>query len=527
MESLAAVTPSGATELDDLTEVAPGPSHAHSTGSHTIDPLDSTPLDDVTTLTGPEKAIALGPGTQLGDYELEQIIAEGGMGEVYAAVHPLIGKRAAIKVLKKSLCADSLIVQRFIDEARAVNQIGHPNIVDVFAFGETSDGRSYLAMEWLGGESLRDRITRERLELREACRIVRELARALEAAHDKGVIHRDLKPDNVQLVEVRGEPPRVKLLDFGIAKLVHETNRLDSTAKGALVGTPQYMAPEQARAMTIGGAADVYSLGCLAFELITGRPPFFADNHAEMLAKHVSEKPHRLGAYVAVPPELEQLVAHMLAKRPEARPSLAEIEAVVERIEVGRTTYARASTPVPVETGVVSSLIARAPRWSIAWSLALLAALAVLGAALAGFMLVRSVSSSLDSTPSTSPAPASPVETAPPPTPTQPPAPQPPTEPAPAVLPPVTQEEPVVPPPRKRPAKPTEPASAKPKPTLEPPGAKPSPGPASAKPTPEPASVKPRPTPEPASVKPRSVTEPLPPPVFDGIAPPGTFKRRP
>jgi len=189
----------------------------------------------------------LEPGTALGEYRIEGKIGQGGMGVVFSAVHPLIGKRAAIKILKKELCADPHTLERFVDEARVVNEIGHPNIVDIFAFGEMPDGRSYFVMEWLKGETLRARIARGKLAPAEVGQIVRPLARALEAAHEKGVIHRDLKPDNVFLVDVRGEVATVKLLDFGIAKLARNDHRVEKTATGAIVGTPQYIAPEQAK----------------------------------------------------------------------------------------------------------------------------------------------------------------------------------------------------------------------------------------------------------------------------------------
>src|SRR5688572_4997098 len=188
----------------------------------------------------------LASDTMLGEYRLEGLIGKGGMGFVYEALHPLIGKRAAVKVLRRELCREPLSVQRFVDEARIVNRIGHPNIVDVFAFGKTPDGRSYFVMEWLKGESLRARIARSPLGVDEIRGIVKSLASALSAAHEQGVIHRDLKPDNVFLVAAPGPATVVKLLDFGVAKLVTASHRIEQTASGAIIGTPQYIAPEQA-----------------------------------------------------------------------------------------------------------------------------------------------------------------------------------------------------------------------------------------------------------------------------------------
>jgi serine/threonine-protein kinase len=285
-------------------------------------------------------------GTMLGDYRIEAQIGEGGMGVVYAAVHPLIGKRAAVKVLKAELCRAAFNVERFIDEARIVNQIGHPNIVDVFAFGQTKDGRSYFVMEWLKGESLRARVARSRLDLDEICDVIRPLARALEAAHEQGVIHRDLKPDNIYLIEMRGEAPRVKLLDFGIAKLAREEHRMERTATGAMVGTPQYIAPEQAKGYAIDNRVDIYAVGGILFELLTGRPPFEADNAMEMVAKHLMEAPPRPSSIADVPPELDDLVVRMLSKDPNGRPTLAEVATVIERTSALDRTSVKTQLPV-------------------------------------------------------------------------------------------------------------------------------------------------------------------------------------
>jgi tRNA A-37 threonylcarbamoyl transferase component Bud32 len=273
----------------------------------------------------------LPPSTMLGEYRLEGLIGKGGMGFVYAAVHPVIGKRAAVKVLKRELCRDPLTVDRFLDEARIVNQIGHPNIVDVFAFGQTTDGRSYFVMEWLKGESLRARVTRSPLAVDEIRGIVKSLASALAAAHAQGVIHRDLKPDNVFLVTAPGHGTVVKLLDFGVAKLVSAPHRVEQTASGAIIGTPQYIAPEQAKSPSIDARADTYAFGVLLFELLTGRPPFVAGSAMEVVAMHLMEAPPSPSEYAPVPPEIDRLVVAMLAKSPDDRPALEKIAALFER----------------------------------------------------------------------------------------------------------------------------------------------------------------------------------------------------
>ncbi len=283
----------------------------------------------------------LGPGATLGDYRIEDVLGQGGMGVVYQAVHPLIGKRAAIKVLKKELCADSHAVQRFIDEARVVNEIGHPNIVDVFAFGDMPDGRSYLVMELLKGETMRARAARKPLEMTEIAAVLKPLARALEAAHEKGIIHRDLKPDNVFFVDMRGEGPMVKLLDFGIAKLARRDARVERTATGTMMGTPQYIAPEQARGYAIDHRVDIYSLGCITFELLTGRPPFVADNAMDMVAKHLLEPAPRPSSVAEnIPPELDDFVLAMMLKDAAQRPELSALIKLLDRLGAGPSASA-------------------------------------------------------------------------------------------------------------------------------------------------------------------------------------------
>jgi len=332
----------------------------------TIKSLASTVLSSSgPNASSPEGERELEAGTDVGEYRVEAKIGEGAMGVVYAAVHPVISKRVAVKVLKQSLCDDRGAIERFIDEARVVNEIGNPNIVDVFAFGTLADGRHYLVMEWMRGESLRDRVAGGALPLDEVCDIGTTLARALDAAHAKGVIHRDLKPDNVFLIEVPGEPPRVKLLDFGIAKLANDEHHVERTLAGEMVGTPQYVAPEQARGVVIDHRADIYSLGVVLYELITGQPPFQADNAAEMIAKHlIDPAPEPSLLRDETPEPLDDLVTAMLAKHPSGRPSLADVQATLKRVrgELATTPMrplrirdirisASITTPIPVNAG--------------------------------------------------------------------------------------------------------------------------------------------------------------------------------
>ena len=275
---------------------------------------------------------ALAPGTMVGEYRIEKLVGEGGMGQVYGALHPLIGKRAAIKVLLPEICRNHQMVERFMMEARAVNQIGHPNIVDVFAFGELPDGRHYMVMEWLRGLALSDRLARGIPTIPETCDILLGIAAALDAAHEKGIIHRDLKPHNVFLVEVRGQRPLVKLLDFGLVKHTDtaDDQRLERTRVGAILGTPAYMSPEQALGRGIDTRSDNYALGVVAYEMLTGRLPFVDDTPMALLVAHMQQQPTP-PAVVApgLPPELDQLVMGLLAKDPAHRPTLTQVMGVL------------------------------------------------------------------------------------------------------------------------------------------------------------------------------------------------------
>ena len=189
-------------------------------------------------------------GKRLGNYDIQSKIGEGGMGMVYLGVHPQIGKKVAVKVLHEELCSKADVVARFFNEAKAVNDISHPNIVDIIDFGETTfDGAAckYIIMEFLEGESLAARMKREGVSIRETLHIIAQCASALAASHVKNVVHRDLKPENVYLCQRPGDRNYVKLLDFGIAKLLTDqgANGSNHTRTGMVIGTPTYMSPEQ------------------------------------------------------------------------------------------------------------------------------------------------------------------------------------------------------------------------------------------------------------------------------------------
>ncbi len=269
-------------------------------------------------------------GQKLGRYQIVRLLGKGGMGQVYEAYDAEIERRAAIKVLHAQFFDNAEVAQRFQNEARAVNIIGHPSLVNAFEFGRTPDGCPYIVMEYLEGETLRQRLRRVGRLGADAVRIARQITSALCAAHAKKIVHRDLKPSNIMLVAdpdmVGGE--RVKVLDFGIAKLAGP-QRLEQvdTRTGAILGSPGYMSPEQCRNVTaVDDRSDVYSLGVILYEMLLGRPPFVAESDAEVMAMHMYSEPPLLNAIDGrIRPELSAFVHRMLHKKPGERPSSNEV----------------------------------------------------------------------------------------------------------------------------------------------------------------------------------------------------------
>ncbi|HEY5949845.1 MAG TPA: serine/threonine-protein kinase [Kofleriaceae bacterium] len=288
------------------------------------------------------------------EYEIEAKIGEGAMGTVYRAIHPAIGRHVAIKVMTPKLFDEPESVKRFVAEARAVAAIRHPGIVDVFGFGRLPDNRTYLVMEWLAGSSLAARLQHSKLELEDACDMLRQIARALEAAHSKGIIHRDLKPENVFVHHIDDEKPQCKLLDFGLAKVTNKEDALVArTRTGQLLGTPLYMSPEQCKSKGVDHRTDIYALGCMAYEMLCGRVPFDADNVAELISAHlVSEPPKPTSLKPDLPPALDTLLLAMVAKNPDDRPTLAEVRRTISSVLTRPSEPLLASrgddlTPVP------------------------------------------------------------------------------------------------------------------------------------------------------------------------------------
>jgi len=278
-------------------------------------------------------------GATVGKYKLVEKIGEGGMGTIYRAEHTVLGSPAAVKVLLQQWSVDPVVVDRFFHEAKAASAIRHSGIVEVFDFGQLPNDQAWIAMELLRGETLGDFITRSGVvDPALAQQIGMQLLAALDAAHAAGVVHRDLKPDNILLLPDPGLPGgvRVKILDFGIAKLGSDRfGNKQKTRGGTILGTPSYMAPEQCDAHgEVDSRADLYAIGCILFEMLTGRPPFTAEGGLEVMAMHIYEPPPRLHTFAPhMPPELDALIAKLLIKDPGDRlPSAAYALASLERI---------------------------------------------------------------------------------------------------------------------------------------------------------------------------------------------------
>lgn len=307
-------------------------------------------------------------GAKAGPWVVEKELGRGGMGSVYAVVHEDIGKRAALKVMHRHLVTESS-AERILLEARVVNQVGHPNIVDIFETGTLADGRPFIVMERLDGVSLAQRAGEAKLLPDQVIAILLHICDALAAAHAAGVIHRDLKLDNVFLIDNPEIPtqPGVKLLDWGIAKMM-TPDGVRNTIEGQLVGTPQYLSPEQARGADVSPQTDVYSLGVMAYQLFLEQLPFEAETAAEVMVMHLRclpPPPREL--WPDIPASLEQLLFGMLAKQPESRPTIAIVAHTLELVRAELVQRRESldetgATPAPEH--------ARITRWSSAPGLA-------------------------------------------------------------------------------------------------------------------------------------------------------------
>ncbi|HUS30227.1 MAG TPA: serine/threonine-protein kinase [Kofleriaceae bacterium] len=288
----------------------------------------------------------LEPGDVAGPWIVERELGRGGMGSVYAVTHDGIGKRAALKVMHRRLVTSSS-AERILQEARVVNQVGHPNIVDIFETGTLPDGRPYIVMERLEGMPLSYRADEGKILPDQVISILLQVCDALIAAHAANIVHRDLKLDNVFLIDNPDDPsqPKVKLLDWGIAKIISADVR--HTIEGQLVGTPQYLAPEQARGAAVSAQTDVYSLGVMAYELFLEQLPFEAETSAEIMAMHLrAVPPPPSEMWPDIPPGLENLLLAMLAKDPDSRPTMLTVAHTLEMVRsdlIARREAARES----------------------------------------------------------------------------------------------------------------------------------------------------------------------------------------
>jgi serine/threonine-protein kinase len=273
-------------------------------------------------------------GQTIGNYLVTQKLGEGGMGAVYLAEHPSIGKKVALKVLHAEFSSNEDVVTRFFNEAKAVNNIGHPNIVDITDYGviQIGIGRDqlvYFIMEYLGGMTLSKLIANEApLPPERALSIGLQVADALAASHKCGIVHRDLKPDNIMLLHRGRERDFVKLLDFGIAKLTDNTGQSShKTRTGIVMGTPAYMSPEQCDGRgNIDHRTDIYALGIVLYEMLVGRVPFLGEGYGEVLVQHLTQAPVPPSQFRMINPHVEAVMMKALEKRVELRyPTMDEM----------------------------------------------------------------------------------------------------------------------------------------------------------------------------------------------------------
>jgi serine/threonine protein kinase len=296
-----------------------------------------------------------------GRFEVRAPLGTGGMGTVYRAWQLSVDREVAVKVVHAKLANDRTAAKRFLREARLASRLSQPNIVNVHEFGQTEDGVLYLVMELLRGETLAQLLERERgMPLKRATSILLQLCDALDAAHSMGIVHRDLKPGNIVLLEGPAGREPVKVLDFGLAKSLVSDSTTHITQTDAILGTPLYMPPEAVQAKPMDQRGDIYSLGCIFYELLAGAPPFFDPSVNVVLSMHLSSPPPMLPEHV--PMAVAELILTMMAKRPEQRPQTAadvraHLQAVMER-ELARSasSYAPMQTIPPERSGAIGPL---------------------------------------------------------------------------------------------------------------------------------------------------------------------------
>jgi serine/threonine-protein kinase len=284
-------------------------------------------------------------GDVVGNYRLGRKLGSGGMGDVWAAEHILLGQKVAIKFLLPDVSSDEDIVKRFFDEAKAAARISDPGIVAVFDFGWHDRG-AYIVMEHLAGEAVSTRLATRRPSLAQSLTIAQQVALTMSVAHAQGIIHRDLKPENLFLVPDAAMPgaERVKILDFGIAKLVVGDRTASNTRSDVFMGTPTHMSPEQCRgAAGVDHRTDIYALGCILFQLACGRLPFLGPTMSDTIASHLLEPPPAPSSIdPSIPPAVDAIILRCLAKTPGDR--------YATMTELARALAAAAGTPLEVST---------------------------------------------------------------------------------------------------------------------------------------------------------------------------------
>jgi tRNA A-37 threonylcarbamoyl transferase component Bud32 len=287
-----------------------------------------------------EETGTLLPGVLIDNkYQVLHAVGEGGMGTIFAGKHVALERDVAIKVMQKKAIYDDSDRERFRQEAKLLSKLMHPNIVSVHDFGETSTFY-YLIMDFVDGECLSARITKfGRVDVEDTVNMLMQLCDGLAHAHQKGILHRDLKPSNVMLVDQPGKPELVKLVDFGIAKSLNQTEeKMQLTQDGETIGSPLYMSPEQCRGEALDERSDIYSLGCLAYKALTGVTPFTGKNHFEIYIKHTQEMPlpfAEVAGAAKIPRALEAVLFKCLAKEPEQRfSSMLELKNALESLKL-------------------------------------------------------------------------------------------------------------------------------------------------------------------------------------------------
>ncbi|HEU0036685.1 MAG TPA: protein kinase [Kofleriaceae bacterium] len=315
--------------------------------------------------------------TRLGAYKIDRMLGEGGMGFVYEATHEVLHRRTAIKLLRPELATEQAVVTRFLNEAKAVNLIDHQNIINVYDYGDGADGSVYFVMEFLEGETLDDLMRKRRpMAMPLLLHVFGQIAKALAAAHGKQIVHRDLKPANVYVVARENNPYFIKLLDFGIAQLRGEGAVKGLTLAGSIMGTPQYMSPEQITGGAVDARSDVWAMGVMLYRAATGHAPFKGDGFAELAGKILQETPVPPGTLVAgLPAALDKLVTSCLERDVQDRcQSISELQLGLERIkkELGLDD-AKILAAVRQDAGAISEALplvtGQATRGSLAGSL--------------------------------------------------------------------------------------------------------------------------------------------------------------